>query len=64
MSMIVEQAGGMAITGTDRVLDVVPKSIHERVSIFLGCKRDVRRVKQLYDAHTESNTNKRSRVET
>lgn len=41
MSMIVEQAGGKSTTGTMRVLDIQPTSIHQRVPIFLGCKRDV-----------------------
>lgn len=41
MSMIIEQAGGKATTGTQRVLEVIPKHIHERVPCFLGCNRDV-----------------------
>lgn len=35
------QAGGLATTGTMRILDIVPTSIHERTSIFLGSKDDV-----------------------
>ncbi|KAL4401090.1 Fructose-1,6-bisphosphatase [Malassezia pachydermatis] len=41
MAFLVEQAGGIATTGEKRVLDVVPKSIHERVPVFLGSKEDV-----------------------
>ena len=41
MSMIMEQAGGMATSGTGRILDIQPTSIHQRVPIFIGCKRDV-----------------------
>lgn len=48
MSFIMEQAGGLATTGTERVLDLIPTDIHGRSSIFLGCKRDVERVIQLY----------------
>lgn len=48
MSLIMEEAGGVATTGTQRVLDIVPKSIHERAPVFLGCKRDVDRVIQLF----------------
>lgn len=44
MSLIVEEAGGAASTGTGRVLDVVPSKIHQRVPLFLGCKRDVEAV--------------------
>ena len=48
MSMICEQAGGLATTGRMRVLDVIPKSIHERTPIFLGCKRDVEIILRLH----------------
>jgi len=48
MAMICEQAGGAASTGYGRVLDVIPKTIHERTPIFLGCKRDVGRAVELH----------------
>lgn len=48
MSFIVEQAGGLSTTGTQRVLDLVPTNIHERSPIFLGCARDVQRVIDMY----------------
>ncbi len=41
MSFIVEQAGGAASTGTQRVLDVVPEKLHQRVPIFIGSKTEV-----------------------
>lgn len=41
MSFIMEQAGGKSTTGTGRVLEVQPTSIHERTPIFIGCARDV-----------------------
>jgi len=41
MSYIIEKAGGLATTGSQRVLDVIPKSIHCRVPIWLGSKEDV-----------------------
>jgi fructose-1,6-bisphosphatase I len=44
MSFIVEQAGGAATNGQDRILDVQPKSLHERVSVILGSKNEVERV--------------------
>ncbi|WP_437490107.1 class 1 fructose-bisphosphatase [Sorangium sp. So ce1014] len=40
-AFIFEAAGGKASTGTDRVLDRVPKSLHERVPLVLGSPRDV-----------------------
>lgn len=41
MAFIVEQAGGMATTGTMPILDIVPESIHQRTPIFMGSKDDV-----------------------
>jgi len=48
MAMICEQAGGMAISSKQRILDIVPTGIHCRTGIFLGCKRDVNAIRQLY----------------
>lgn len=44
MSFLVEQAGGAAITGTQRILDVQPTKLHERVSVILGSKNEVERI--------------------
>ncbi|WP_144634830.1 class 1 fructose-bisphosphatase [Bordetella genomosp. 13] len=44
MSMLIEQAGGAAITGTQRILDVQPEKLHQRVSVILGSKNEVERV--------------------
>jgi len=41
MAFLTEQAGGIATTGTKRILDIVPTSIHERCSVFLGSRDDV-----------------------
>ena len=41
MSMIVEQAGGKGSTGTERVLDIVPDKVHQRVPFFVGSKNEV-----------------------
>jgi len=44
MSWLVEQAGGAATNGRQRILDVQPKKLHERVSVILGSKNEVERV--------------------
>jgi fructose-1,6-bisphosphatase I len=44
MSFIVEQAGGAATTGTERILDVQPTGLHQRVPVILGSKNEVERV--------------------
>ncbi len=36
MSFLIEQAGGKASNGFERMLDVVPTSIHQRTPIFVG----------------------------
>ena len=41
MSMLVEQAGGAATNGTQRILDIQPSALHERVSVILGSKTEV-----------------------
>jgi fructose-1,6-bisphosphatase I len=38
----VEQAGGAATTGGERILDIEPTSLHQRVSLIIGSREDVR----------------------
>ncbi|WP_454735044.1 class 1 fructose-bisphosphatase [Cupriavidus necator] len=44
MAMLVEQAGGAATNGHQRIMDVVPEKLHQRVSVILGSKNEVERV--------------------
>ncbi|MCX7222033.1 MAG: class 1 fructose-bisphosphatase [Burkholderiales bacterium] len=44
MSMLVEQAGGAATDGNQRILDIQPTSLHQRVGVVLGSKNEVDRV--------------------
>ena len=41
LAFIVENAGGKASTGNQRILDIKPKGIHERLPLFIGSKKDV-----------------------
>jgi fructose-1,6-bisphosphatase I len=41
IAFIIEQAGGKASTGTERILDVKPQTLHQRTPIFLGSDEDV-----------------------
>ncbi len=41
MAFLVEQAGGSATNGRQRILDIVPTKLHERVSVMLGSKHEV-----------------------
>ncbi|MFT4061037.1 MAG: class 1 fructose-bisphosphatase [Edaphocola sp.] len=38
LSFIVEAAGGVSNTGTERILDIIPAELHQRVPIFIGSK--------------------------
>lgn len=42
MAFIAEAAGGAASTGKERILDIVPTSLHQRVPLFIGSRDDVR----------------------
>ncbi|WP_454763396.1 class 1 fructose-bisphosphatase [Cupriavidus campinensis] len=44
MAFLVEQAGGAATNGEERILDVQPTQLHQRVSVILGSKNEVDRV--------------------
>lgn len=47
MSFIQEQAGGLAIDGENRILDIVPISIHQRIPFVVGSKREVEMYKSM-----------------
>ncbi|HEX5312776.1 class 1 fructose-bisphosphatase [Aquabacterium sp.] len=44
MSFLVEQAGGAATNGLQRIMELQPSQLHERVSVVLGSKNEVDRV--------------------
>ena len=44
MSWLIEQAGGASTNGKQRILDLQPSRLHERVSVVLGAKNEVERV--------------------
>jgi len=48
MSYLIEQAGGIATTGKERVLDVIPSSVHQRVPLVLGSPEDVQELLDKY----------------
>ena len=48
MAFLVEQAGGLATDGRDRILDIQPHKLHQRVSVVLGSKNEVQRVTDLH----------------
>jgi fructose-1,6-bisphosphatase I len=48
LAMIVEQAGGAASTGEERILDIQPASLHQRVPLIIGSRDDVREYTKFY----------------
>lgn len=50
MSFLMEQAGGAASTGTERILEVAPTEIHQRVPVIMGSADEVAKVLTFLDA--------------
>jgi fructose-1,6-bisphosphatase I len=48
MAYIIEQAGGSASTGRERILDLAAHSLHQRVPLIMGSSNEVRRVEELH----------------
>ncbi len=46
IAYIAEQAGGLALDGDQRIMDIDPKDIHERVPFYVGSKNMVNKVKE------------------
>jgi len=44
MGFLVEQAGGAATNGLQRIMELQPTQLHERVAVVLGSKNEVERV--------------------
>jgi fructose-1,6-bisphosphatase I / sedoheptulose-1,7-bisphosphatase len=44
VSFIVEQAGGRSISGSDRILDITPSEIHQRIGLIFGAAEEVDRI--------------------
>ncbi len=53
MAMIIEQAGGAATTGYERMLDVKPESLHQRVPVILGSRNEVERIVRYHVEHAD-----------
>jgi len=48
MSFIVEQAGGGSITGGERIMDLQPETLHQRVPVILGSRNEVERIQSYH----------------
>lgn len=54
MSLLIERAGGAATDAINRILDIEPTDIHQRVPVVLGSKNEVNYVKDLHVQHAHS----------
>ena len=54
LAMIVEQAGGAASTGEQRILDVQPTSLHQRVPLIIGSREDIAEYNRFYQENRKS----------
>jgi fructose-1,6-bisphosphatase I/sedoheptulose-1,7-bisphosphatase len=56
MSLVIEQAGGIGSTGRQRILEIEPEHIHQRVPVIIGSRNEVERLEryhQEYDSGTD-----------
>lgn len=54
IAFLIEQAGGLASTGRDRVLEVVPDGLHQRIPLIFGSRDEVERIEQYHCHQLES----------
>ncbi|NXK64415.1 F16P1 bisphosphatase, partial [Sylvietta virens] len=52
MAFVIEKAGGIATTGHQAVLDIVPEDIHQRVPVVLGSPDDVKEYLDIVKKHS------------
>ncbi|OBC08897.1 fructose-bisphosphatase [Mycobacterium sp. 852013-50091_SCH5140682] len=48
VAFLIEQAGGAASTGRNRVLDVIPGEVHQRISLIFGAREEVTRIAEYH----------------
>ncbi|ANU35290.1 class 1 fructose-bisphosphatase [Vibrio scophthalmi] len=53
MAFIIEQAGGLASDGAQRIMDLKPTELHQRVPFFVGSTNMVKQVELLLEFHPD-----------
>jgi fructose-1,6-bisphosphatase I len=51
LSMVIEEAGGMALNGRERIMEIAPNSIHQQTPIYIGSKKNVQKVRDFLDVY-------------
>jgi len=54
LAFIVEQAGGVASDGKNRILDIIPTELHQRTPLFIGSKNMVAQAEAMMQEHSEA----------
>lgn len=49
LALVAEEAGGMATDGTNRILELEPRELHQRTPLFIGARTDVQMVKEIFE---------------
>ena len=53
IAFIIEQAGGAAITGRNRILEITPTELHQRAPFIFGSKDEVERIRRYHQEYVE-----------
>ena len=53
MAAVIEQAGGLASTGRERILDLAPSSLDDSVPVVMGSKNEVERIERYHKEFDE-----------
>lgn len=53
MSLIVEQAGGLSSTGRQRILEIQPEGLHQRVPVMLGSRQEIEILQRYHQEYDE-----------
>jgi fructose-1,6-bisphosphatase len=56
IAFIIEQAGGLASTGRERLMEVVPQDLHQKVPVIFGSRAEVELIERYHRDHAEPST--------
>ena len=54
LAFLIEQAGGRAISESQRIMDIVPSELHQRVPFFVGSKSMIDQLEEIIESESES----------
>jgi len=54
IAFLIEQAGGAASTGSARILDLQPRTLHQEVSLFFGATEEIARIERYHEETTDA----------